>query len=85
MIDKDEVVPEEFTTYFKSVIAFGEAEIIEDETSKIEILRLLSDKYSPGIDPTEEIAKFLNNVCIVKVHLSKITGKEAIELTRIRK
>lgn len=85
VIDKDDVVPDEFTTYFKSVIVFGEAEIIEDERSKIDALRLLSEKYAPGIDPMEEIAKFLKNVCIVRIHLSRITGKEAIELTRMRK
>lgn len=85
VIDKDDVVPDEFTTYFKSVIAFGEAELIEEDICKIDALRLLSEKYSPGIDPMEEIAKFLKNVCIVKIHLSRITGKEAIELTRMRK
>lgn len=83
--DKDDVVPEEFTTFFRSVIAFGEAEIVEEGKSKIEALILLSDKYAPGIDPKEEIAKFLKTVCIVRIHLSRITGKEAIELTRMRK
>lgn len=85
VIDKDDVVPEEFTTYFKSVIAFGQAEIEEDEKVKISALKLLSDKYAPGIDPTEEIARFLKNVCIVRIRLHRITGKEAIELTRMRK
>lgn len=85
VIDKDDVVPEEFTTYFRSVIAFGEVETVEDEKGKIEALLLLSDKYAPGIDPTREVAKFLKNVSIVRIHLSRITGKEAIELTRMRK
>ena len=84
VIDKDDVVPEKFTTYFKSVIAFGLAEIIEDRTLVIEALRHLSEKYSPGIDPTDEIAKFMKTVCIVKITPLQITGKEAIELTGMR-
>lgn len=85
VIDKDDIVAGEFTSYFKSVIAFGEAEIVENENDILNALRLLSDKYAPGIDPTTEIAKFIKNVCIVRIHLSRITGKEAIELTRLRK
>lgn len=34
VIDKDEVIQEEYTTYFRSAIAFGKARIIEDDTEK---------------------------------------------------
>ncbi|MDE6554328.1 MAG: pyridoxamine 5'-phosphate oxidase family protein [Muribaculaceae bacterium] len=85
IVDKDDVVPIEFTSYFRSVIAFGKAEIVEEENEVIDTLRLLSDKYSPGIDPEEEIKKFLKNVCIVRIRLVEVTGKEAIELVRMRK
>lgn len=85
IVEKDDVVPAEFTSYFRSVIVFGKAEIVEDETARLEALRLLCDKYSPGIDPTDEIAKFLKAVCIVRISIDCITGKEAIELTRRRK
>ena len=85
IVDKDDVVPIEFTSYFRSVIAFGKAEIVEEENEVIDALRLLSDKYSPGIDPEEEIKKFLKNVCIVRIRLVEVTGKEAIELVRMRK
>lgn len=85
IIDKDDVVPEEFTSYFRSVIAFGSAMIIDDEAEKLHALNLLSEKYSPGIDPTHEIDKLFKNVCIVRINLTEITGKEAIELVRMRK
>lgn len=81
IVEKDDVVPAEFTSYFRSVIVFGRAEIVEDETVRLEALRLLCDKYSPGIDPTDEIAKFLKTACIVRISIACITGKEAIELT----
>lgn len=82
IVDKDDVVPEKFTSYFRSVIAFGSAEFVEGEEDKIEALKLLCDKYSPGIDPTDEINKFLKVVAIIKISVEKVTGKEAIELVR---
>lgn len=85
IVEKDDVVPDEFTSYFRSVIVFGKAEIVEDETQRVEALRLLSGKYSQDIDPTSEIDRFLKTVCIVRIDIDRITGKEAIELTRRRK
>ena len=85
IVEKDDVVPYEFTSYFRSVIVFGKAEIVEDETVRLKALQLLCDKYSPGIDPNDEIAKFLKTVCIVRIRIDSISGKEAIELTRLRK
>ena len=82
IVDKDEVVPAEFTSYFRSVIAFGHAEFIKDDDEKVNALRLLCDKYSPGIDPTDEINKFLKVVAIIKITVEKATGKQAIELVR---
>lgn len=84
IVEKDDVIPEEFTSYFRSVIVFGKAEIVEDETIRLDALRLLCDKYSPGIDPKDEIARFLKTVCIVRINIDRITGKEVIELTRQR-
>ena len=84
IVEKDDVIPEKFTSYFRSVIVFGNAKIVEDDTLRLDALRLLCDKYSPGIDPTDEIAKFLKAVCIVRINIDRITGKEAIELTRLR-
>lgn len=84
VIDKADIIPEEFTTYFRSVIVFGTARFIEDEQQKIEALIKLSQKYSVGIDPTAEINRFLKTVTIIEISIDKLTGKEAIELTRQR-
>lgn len=84
IVDKDEVIPEEFTSYFRSVIVFGNAHFVESTDEKIAALRLLGDKYSPGIDPDAEIARFIQTVCIVRIDIDSVTGKEAIELTRAR-
>lgn len=84
VVDKDEVKPEEFTSYFRSLVVFGKAYFVESTEEKIAALRLLGDKYSPGIDPQAEIARFIKTVCIVRIDIDSATGKEAIELTRAR-
>ena len=84
IVDKDDVIPEEFTSYFRSVIAFGTARFVESTDEEIVALRLLCDKYSPGIDPEAEIARFIRAVGIVRIDIDSLTGKEAIELTRGR-
>lgn len=82
VVEKDDIVPEKFTSYFRSVIAFGKAGFITAEEEKIRILRLLCAKYSPGLDPSDEIKKSIRNVAVIRIELDKITGKEAIELVR---
>ncbi|MDE6237667.1 MAG: 5-nitroimidazole antibiotic resistance protein, partial [Muribaculaceae bacterium] len=57
---------------------------IEDEAEKVDALKKLSEKYSKGIDPSDEINKFLKAVEIIEISILKMTGKEAIELTRQR-
>ena len=47
VIDQDLVVPEEYTTYFRSVIAYGQARIIEQEDEIRSALEKLAVKYYP--------------------------------------
>ena len=84
IIDQDEIHPEKFTTYFRSVIVEGHIKIIDDRNEMTDALRLLSTKYSPGIDCEPEIEKGLDRVSILKLEIESITGKEAIELTKSR-
>lgn len=84
VIAQDEIHPEEFTTYFKSVIVEGQVSIISCQQEIKDILRLLSSKYSPRLDCEVEIEKGLDRVLILTLKIDSITGKEAIELTRRR-
>ena len=85
IIDQDEIHPEEFTTYYRSVIVEGTINIVQEPAEMIEALKLLSAKYSPGIDCEPEIEKGINRVMILKLAIASITGKEAIELVKRRK
>ena len=87
VIDQDKVVSEEYTTHFRSVIVFGRVHILEGEEEKRNALRLLAGKYSAeqgeaGIEA--EIDKSFADVCMLQFDLEHVTGKEAIELVKMR-
>lgn len=83
VVEQDDVKPAEFTTYFRSVIAFGRARILTDETEKRTALQLLADKYSSGMPDLEtEIAKGFRHLLMVEIDIEHLTGKESIELVR---
>ena len=85
IIDSDNIVPEKFTTCFKSVIAFGTARIMETDEMRPAI-ELLADKYSPNIEGRdEEIDREYSALCMIEFTIEHMTGKEAIELTKMRK
>ena len=86
VIDKDEVKPEKYTTFFRSVIAFGRIRIIEDETEKLAIAQLLGNRYNPNQDEAlqKEIEHGLNRMLAIRFDIEHLTGKEAIELVRQR-
>ena len=87
VIDQDKIVSEEYTTYFRSVIAFGRIHILENEEEKLHAIRILAGKYSgdqgaEGID--REIGKSFANLCMLQFDIEHLTGKEAIELVRMK-
>ncbi len=86
VIDTDDVLPEKFTTCFKSVIVFGKVVIIEDDNEKRRTLEILARKYSPDDDAgiEKEINGAIGRTCMVKIDIEHMTGKEGIEFTRMR-
>ena len=85
VIDQDQVVPPEYTTYFRSVIAFGRTRILEDEAEKQAAIWLLAEKYCPGDSPEhrqEAIRREAGGLCLVSLSIEHMTGKQAIELVR---
>lgn len=79
---QDAVHPAEFTTYYKSVIAFGKARVLQNWESEKNALILLSEKY--GMFDRDaifsEIERFRESVCIVEFTIEHLTGKQAREL-----
>ncbi len=81
-------VPEEFTTYYRSVIVFGRASVVDDEDEMLMAAEAMAGRHSPK-EPAQsrerEIRKGWNGLCIFKLVPEHISGKEAIELTRERR
>lgn len=87
VVAEDHVVPEAYTTYYRSVICFGQlAEITEDDEKRAAI-EALGRKYAPHESAdhlAEEIRRHWSALCILKLTPEHITGKEAIELVQAR-
>ena len=84
VIDKDDVQPAKYTTFFRSVIAFGRIHIIEDEQEKLETARLLGDRYNPNQEEAlqKELEKGLSRMLMIRLDIEHLTGKQAIELIK---
>ena len=84
VIDKDDVQPTKYTTFFRSVIAFGRIHIIEDEQEKLETARLLGDRYNPNQEEAlqKELEKGLSRMLMIRLDIEHLTGKQAIELIK---
>ena len=87
VIAQDDVLPEKFTTCFRSVIVFGKVRILTDEAEKRAAVEKLALRYSPHVpehDREAEIDRFWPGLCMLALEPEQITGKEAIELVRRR-
>ena len=83
VVDKDEIVAEEYTSYFRSAIAMGTARLTEGE-EHLDGFMALTEKYS-GSMPEEAKKKEVEGcqrAAIYAIDIEHLTGKEAIELVR---
>jgi nitroimidazol reductase NimA-like FMN-containing flavoprotein (pyridoxamine 5'-phosphate oxidase superfamily) len=85
VIDEDTIVSEEYTSYFRSVIVFGKARIVEGDERRIAFAALI-EKYSG--DQPEEAKRRVADECtlahIVAIDIEHVTGKEASEYAEKR-
>ncbi len=86
VVDKHEIIAEDFTTHFTSAIAFGRIRIVDDndDPDKLRGLELLADKYS-STATAERRAKELGRLSALVVPVMTIehlTGKAARELVK---
>ena len=86
VVEKDDVVSREFTTYFRSIQLFGKAYVVEDEAERYVAFRALCEKFSGAdLDRYEEImSKEAAAAAIVRIDIEHITGKESMELVNQR-
>lgn len=86
VIEQDDVQPERYTTFYRSVIAFGRIRIIEDEQEKLQIARLLGNRYNPNQEEAlqKEIESSLSRMLAIRFDIEHLTGKEAVEFLKQR-
>lgn len=85
VISENHIVPEEYTTYFRSAIAFGRIRVLEDEKEKMDSIEKLALKYHPTDNAHHReaaIQKEWKPLCVLEMSIEHMTGKEAIELVK---
>lgn len=82
VVAQDDVKPELYTTFFRSVIAFGRIHIVDDEAEKLAAARLLGNRYTPHQDEAlqKELENGLARMLVIRLDIEHLTGKESIEL-----
>lgn len=87
VVGQDLVSPSEYTSRFRSVIAFGTVREMTDDGEKRAAIERLARRYAPD-DTAENRASFIEKewalLCMLEMTVEHATGKEAIELIRSR-
>ncbi|MEJ5258171.1 MAG: pyridoxamine 5'-phosphate oxidase family protein [Fervidobacterium sp.] len=84
VVTKAKVLPEQLSTAYESVIAFGQARVVDGEKKKMALLELVR-KYSPQTygkftqSRAEEFESECSNTTVVKLIIEYITGKRRNE------
>ena len=85
VVDQDQVVPQEYTTYFRSVIAFGTIRVLADDGEKRRAIEALAVLYAPVVSQ-EGRARYIDEALaplfILETTVAPLTAEEAQELGR---
>lgn len=84
VVAMDEVHGEEYTTYYKSAIAFGKLSIVTDTEEALRALMALGAKYNPEGTPEQHRAEaeIYPRVCVSKLTIEHMTGKQGKNLVQ---
>lgn len=79
VVDSEDVIPDKFTTDYRSVILFGKARIIEDNEEKAKTILYLCEKYSPNQKDSwqETIKNLIDRFSMVEIAIEHISGKQS--------
>ena len=87
IVADDHVVPERYTTFYRSVIAFGKVRIVEDAEEARRAIAQLGRKYVPQASDAElqkEIDAYWSDLTMIAMSIDQLSGKEAIDLAKMR-
>ena len=84
VVAREDILQEKYTTLFKSVVAFGKAEILTDEAEIRASVTALAEKYCTdcleGIPA--EVEREFGILCMIKINIEHMTGKQGKELLK---
>lgn len=87
VVAQDTILPEKFTTLYKSVIAFGRICVVEEEEETRRAARLLAEKYCPLASAEAikaETEKYLSALAVLRFDIEHLTGKQGAEFLQNR-
>lgn len=80
VVDKHEVLYDQFTVLYKSAVAHGTAELIREDTEKQQLMEILVARFSDESVPDQKrrnyIAKGLPAIVVIKMTIEHLTAKE---------
>ena len=85
VVDKSDLVPEKFTTYFRSVIVFGKMHVVEEHAEAEAALVALTKTLAPSESAASMRAELdscwlRDTVTMLVLEPERVSGKQAIEL-----
>lgn len=84
VIAKDDILPEKYTTLYKSVIVFGKIRILRTAEEMEEPIKILTRKYveNDEVGIQKEFEQFKNNMYMFCLDAQHISGKQCRELVK---
>lgn len=81
VVGDTEVIPEKFSTKYESVIIFGNAKVVTNDSEKRAVLLEFINKYAPNYmkNGQKYISSDLNKPKVIRIDIEHITGKKAKE------
>ena len=78
VVEKNDVIAEDFNTLYRSAIAFGKIRVLEKDKERFEGLETLVSKFSQGYEEKgkESIKKEWHVVAVFEIAIDRITAKE---------
>lgn len=76
-VDSVELQPEEFATKYRSVVAFGRVQTVEDDAERRHAMTLLLEKYSAAFVPAGEayVQKALPVLTVLRMDIDELSCK----------
>lgn len=77
IVQSSEIVPDKYSTNFRSITAFGKISFVEDDAEKRAALTALISKFSPGFEAggPAYIEKLFERTAVYCITIEHITGK----------